>query len=189
MLDVASTLIELTPFQTAVPCLLPGGVRRLGVRIGNWLTAEESRRLLSGAGNARPRERRYLRHAGSPHRLWSAPGRSGRIENGGPTTPGGTLGYCRPQRQGRTHSNRTSAGLCQGGDRPLGDPGVRHLWGVVSIDQQGRPCLGRRLHAKSNLVHYQAGSVKLLSFSRNAHDLRRTGARLCHQAGGELEQV
>lgn len=42
------------------------------------------------------------------------------------------MGYCRPQRQGRTHSNRTSAGLCQGGDRPLGDPGVRHLWGVVS---------------------------------------------------------
>jgi integrase len=79
--------------------------------------------------------------------------------------------------------------LCQGGDRPLGDPGVRHLWGVVSIDQQGRPCLGQRLHAKSNLVHYQAGSVKLLSFSRNAHDLRRTGARLCHQAGGELEQI
>jgi site-specific recombinase XerD len=28
------------------------GVRRLGVKIGNWLTAEEGRRLLSGAGNA-----------------------------------------------------------------------------------------------------------------------------------------
>ena len=27
-------------------------VRRLGVRIGNWLTAEEGRRLLFGAGNA-----------------------------------------------------------------------------------------------------------------------------------------
>jgi integrase len=34
------------------------GVRRLGVRIGNWLTAEEGRRLLSGAGNATLRERR-----------------------------------------------------------------------------------------------------------------------------------
>ena len=34
------------------------GVRRLGVRIGNWLTAEEGRRLLSGAGNASLRERR-----------------------------------------------------------------------------------------------------------------------------------
>ena len=28
------------------------GVRRLGVRIGNWLTAEEGQRLLSGAGDA-----------------------------------------------------------------------------------------------------------------------------------------
>lgn len=34
------------------------GVRRLGVRVGNWLTAEEGRQLLSGAGNASPRERR-----------------------------------------------------------------------------------------------------------------------------------
>ena len=34
------------------------GVRRLGVRIGNWLTAEEGRRLLLGAGNDSLRERR-----------------------------------------------------------------------------------------------------------------------------------
>src|SRR5438270_1194548 len=34
------------------------GVRRLGVKIGNWLTAEEGRRLLSGAGNATLRQRR-----------------------------------------------------------------------------------------------------------------------------------
>jgi len=34
------------------------GVRRLGVKIGNWLSAEEGRRLLSGAGNATLRERR-----------------------------------------------------------------------------------------------------------------------------------
>src|SRR5216117_86560 len=34
------------------------GARRLGVKIGNWLTAEEGRRLLSGAGNATLRERR-----------------------------------------------------------------------------------------------------------------------------------
>src|SRR5215475_9520735 len=34
------------------------GVRRLGVRIGNWLTTEEGRRLLSGAGNASLRELR-----------------------------------------------------------------------------------------------------------------------------------
>jgi hypothetical protein len=34
------------------------GVHRLGVKIGNWLTADEGRRLLSGAGNASLRERR-----------------------------------------------------------------------------------------------------------------------------------
>jgi integrase len=40
------------------------GVRRLGVKIGNWLTAEEGQRLLSGAGNATLRERRnYARLA------------------------------------------------------------------------------------------------------------------------------
>ena len=34
------------------------GLRRLGVRIGNWLTAEEGRRLLSGADNVTLRGRR-----------------------------------------------------------------------------------------------------------------------------------
>jgi site-specific recombinase XerD len=34
------------------------GARRLGVRIGNWLTADEGWRLLSGAGNTTLRERR-----------------------------------------------------------------------------------------------------------------------------------
>ena len=34
------------------------GVRLVGVRIGNWLTAQDGRRLLSGAGNASLRERR-----------------------------------------------------------------------------------------------------------------------------------
>src|SRR5258708_2578895 len=43
------------------------GVRRLGVKIGNWLTAEEGRRLMSGAGNrgalgARRRGRKRRSH-------------------------------------------------------------------------------------------------------------------------------
>ena len=34
------------------------GARRLGVRIGNWLTAEEGRRLVSAFGASTPKERR-----------------------------------------------------------------------------------------------------------------------------------
>ena len=34
------------------------GVRRIGVRIGNWLTAEQSKRLLAGAGRGSLRGKR-----------------------------------------------------------------------------------------------------------------------------------
>ena len=54
------------------------GVRRLGVRLGNWLTPEQGRRLLERSTPstlARAARSRDGRHA---DRLWTAPGRVAR---------------------------------------------------------------------------------------------------------------
>src|SRR5207253_8977613 len=49
------------------------GVRRIGVRVGNWLTAEQSKRLLAGADRGSLRGQEELRHACHAHRLRTAP--------------------------------------------------------------------------------------------------------------------
>lgn len=74
------------------------GVRRLGVKIGHWLTAEEGRRLLSGAGKCQSARASELCNARSADRLWAASGRSGSIESRRPATPRGPLGDRRSER-------------------------------------------------------------------------------------------
>lgn len=54
---------------------------------------------------------------------------------------------------------------------------------------QGGESVGKRLHVESDLVHRKGGSRRLRSDRARPYDLRRTCARLCHQAGGELEQI
>src|SRR5579872_5391374 len=82
------------------------GARRLGVRIGNWLTVEEGRRLLSGAGNATLRERRnyamlaVLAGCG----LRRAEAAALKIEDLQLREE-----HRRPERKGRSHSNGSGA--------------------------------------------------------------------------------
>jgi integrase len=48
---------------------------------------------------------------------------------------------------------------------------------------------GYGLHTESDLVHCQTGGVNSGLCRIAPHDLRRTCAKLCHEAGGELEQI
>jgi hypothetical protein len=52
--------------------------------------------------------------------------------------------------------------------RSVGNPGVHHIGDVVSIDQQGGPCVGYGLHTESDLVDCQTGGVKQWSLSSSA---------------------
>ena len=66
---------------------------------------------------------------------------------------------------------------------------IKCIGDVVSIDQQGGSCMGYGFHTESDrsIVRQAASNSGL---SRVApHDLRRTCAKLCHEAGGELEQI
>ena len=60
---------------------------------------------------------------------------------------------------------------------------------LFSGHQQGGGRLGKRFTPKAiwSIVKEVAADCGLVSLA--PHDLRRTCARLCHQAGGELEQI
>jgi integrase len=59
----------------------------------------------------------------------------------------------------------------------------------VPGDQQGRTCLGDGMSPKVlwDVVPAAAARAGIHRLAR--HDLRRTCARLCHLAGGELDQI
>jgi integrase len=59
----------------------------------------------------------------------------------------------------------------------------------VSRDQQGREGLGRRDDSQGDLGARQNGRRAAGIEKLAPHDLRRSCARLCHLAGGELDQI
>ena len=165
------------------------GVRRLGVRIGSWLTTEEGRRLLSGAGNVSLRELRdyamlaVLTGCG----LRRAEAGALRIED-------------LQLREGRwVIANLNGKG---GHIRTVPVPN----WVKIAIDQWTSPAsiisgtLFRSIN-KAGRVWGTGFTPKVIwSIVKKAasnsglsgvapHDLRRTCAKLCHQSGGELEQI
>jgi hypothetical protein len=55
------------------------GVRRLGLRIGNWLAAEQSKHLLTGADRGIATRQEELCHARDADRMRIATGRAARV--------------------------------------------------------------------------------------------------------------
>jgi len=55
------------------------GVRRIGVRIGNWLTVEQGKRLLAGADRESATRQEELCHARDADRMRIAPRRTARV--------------------------------------------------------------------------------------------------------------
>lgn len=117
------------------------GVRRLGVRLGNWLTPEQGRRLLTQPPPTTPRE---LRDHAMLAVLIGCGLRRGELL-------ALKLASIQQRKVGRVWGDGMTAKV---------------LWDVV------------RAAAAA------AGIDKLAP-----HDLRRTCARLCHLAGGELDQI
>lgn len=164
------------------------GVRRIGVRLGNWLTPEQGRRLLEATTPASPRE---VRDQAMVAMLIGCGLRRGELlalqlesiqqreEHWVIADLVGKAGHVRtvpipswvkhavdawtaaaPITDGRIFRAINKAG------RVWGDGMSKVLWDVV------RAAAAR------------AGIDKLAP-----HDLRRTCARLCHLAGGELDQI
>ncbi len=165
------------------------GVRRIGVRVGNGLTAEQGKRLLAGVERRSLRARGIMRcspcssdagydEASCWRCAWS-PSSCARSTGSSPTfwvRPGTFVRFrSRGGRRMRPTNGRRASGITEGAlfrsihrtDRVWGTgmtPKV--LWEIV------REAASR------------AGIEKLAP-----HGLRRTCARLCRLAGGELDQI
>ncbi len=158
------------------------GVKRLGVRIGNWLTLEQSRTLLKNASSD------SLRGSCLITGLWITPGRGGRIENVRPSASGRSLGHCRLDWQGQAHSDCADAQWVKAAtDEWIGAAKVTEGRIFRRINKNGN-VWGDGITPKA-VWHIVKTAAKLADLNVAPHDLRRTCARLCHVAGGELEQI
>ncbi len=165
------------------------GVRRLGVRVGNWLTAEEGKKSLGteSADTLRSRRNRALlslligcglrRAEITVLRLEDLQLRENHWVIADPRGKGGHIRTIPvPQWVKEAVDSRTlGAGI-------VAVPLLR------SINKAGR-IWGHGFTPKViwAIVKANAKSCGLATVA--PHDLRRTCARLCHQAGGELEQI
>ena len=165
------------------------GLRRIGVRLGNWLTPEQGRRLVTGTTPVTLRERRdqamlamligcglrrgellalQLESIQQREEHWVIAdllGKAGHVR----TVP--IPGWVKAAIDAWT----TAAGITEGTV-------------FRAIDKHGR-VWGDGLTAKVLWDVVRAAAKRADIDKLAPHDLRRTCARLCHLAGGELDQI
>jgi integrase len=165
------------------------GVKRLGRRIGNWLTGGQAHELLNAVSHGTLRGRRDAAMIGlllgcglrrsevvalrldqmqsreSHCVIVDLIGKGGRLR----TVP--IPAWCKGLVDAWLHDSRVTAGKVF---RRVSKNGTRQDAGVAT-----------------DVVWYAVKRyAKQIGFDHLApHDLRRTCARLCHEAGGELEQI
>jgi site-specific recombinase XerD len=165
------------------------GARRLGIRIGNWLTVEEGRRLIAAFGVSTPKERRNraliavligcgLRRAeAAVLKLEDVQLREGHWVIADLHGKGGHIRTVPVPGWVKTAIDEWAAptGIIAG---PL----------FRAISKAGRTWgTGFTPKVIWSIVKEAAAHCAIAGLA--PHDLRRTCARLCHQAGGELEQI
>jgi len=178
----------LAPAQAAALARVKG-IRRRGVRAGNWLTAEQARRLLHSPDLGTPRGRRdhvilaLLLGCG----LRRAEVADLKMEN--LQLRGGR--WVIPDLVGKGNRLRTvpvPAWVKQTIDLWLTGAGLSSGPLLRSVNKAGRvgsqPLSERVIW---QVVRAHAGPLGLSGLA--PHDLRRTCAKLCRAAGGDLEQI
>jgi site-specific recombinase XerD len=165
------------------------GAKRLGVRVGNWLTAEQGKRLLMAADEASLRGRRdYAMLAvllGCGLRRAELTGL--RIEDLQLREEHWVIADL-VGKGGHVRTIPVPDWVKAGVDNWVAAAGITTGPLLRSINKAGR-IWGNGFSPKViwGVVKDKAASCEFPSLA--PHDLRRTCARLCHQAGGELEQI
>jgi len=165
------------------------GAKRLGVRVGNWLTAEQGKRLLMAADEASLRGRRdYAMLAvllGCGLRRAELTGL--RIEDLQLREEHWVIADL-VGKGGHMRTIPVPDWVKAGVDNWVAAAGITTGPLLRSINKAGR-IWGNGFSPKViwGVVKDKAASCEFPSLA--PHDLRRTCARLCHQAGGELEQI
>ena len=165
------------------------GAKRLGVRVGNWLTAEQGKRLLMTADEASLRGRRdYAMLAvllGCGLRRAELTGL--RIEDLQLREEHCVIANL-VGKGGHVRTIPVPDWVKAGVDNWIAAAGITTGPLLRSINKAGR-IWGNGFSPKViwGVVKDKAATCEFPSLA--PHDLRRTCARLCHQAGGELEQI
>ena len=149
------------------------GVRRIGVRLGNWLTPEQGRRLLEATTRSSPRE---LRDQAMVAMLIGCGLRRGellalQLESIQQREEHWVI--CGSRRQGRTRAHSANPHVVEAPRRRVDRRGGHHARPGVPRDQQGRPSLGRG--------HVAEGALGCRA--------RRCGSRRHRQAGATRPQT
>jgi integrase len=119
----------------------------------------------------------------------TATGRTCWTRNGRLSNPRGALRDCRPGWQRKAHSDRSCSTLGETRRRCV-DHGGWHQWRAIfrRVSRLDK-IWGDGITPKA-IWHVVKAAAKRADIKNLApHDLRRTCARLCHLAGGELEQI
>jgi integrase len=165
------------------------GVRRLGVRLGNWLTPEQGRRLIEQSTPSTPRE---LRDHAMVAMLIGCGLRRAEL-----------LGLTLESIQQREDHWVIADLVGKGGhvrtvpipnwvkatvDAWTDAANIRHGTVFRAINKVGR-VWGDGMSPKVLWDVVRAAAARSGIDKLAPHDLRRTCARLCHLAGGELDQI
>jgi integrase len=165
------------------------GAKKHGMRIGNWLTAEPGRDLLSTFDRSSLRGKRdyamvaILLGCGLRRAEFAA------AQVADLQQREGHWGACGSHRKGRSDQDGSDTGLGSGGRARLVTEAVISE-GVVfpAINKAGWVATGGfSPKVIWGVVKQASASCGLADIA--PHDLRRTCARLCHLAAGELEQI
>ena len=126
------------------------GVRRIGIRLGNWLTPEQGRRLLECAAPSTARQLQ-LRDDRDVDRLRPAPRRAvGAAPRVDPAT-GRALNDRQSRRQGWPCAHGPNSDVGEGCRGRVDSGNRNHEWPGVPRDQQSWPRVGKRHVAEGAL--------------------------------------
>jgi integrase len=165
------------------------GLRRIGVRLGNWLTPEQGRRLIARAGVATPRTRRD--HAMLATLIGCGLRRAELLALRLESIQLREDHWVIADLVGKAQHVRTvpiPIWVKNAIDEWTVAAGITHGVLFRAINKAGR-VWGDGMSPKVlwDVVRAAAGRADIDKLA--PHDLRRTCARLCHLAGGELDQI
>jgi integrase len=165
------------------------GLRRIGVRLGNWLTPEQGRRLLAEADVATPRARRD--HAMLAMLIGCGLRRAELLALRLESIQLREDHWVIADLVGKGQHVRTvpiPAWVKNAIDKWTVAAGITHGVLFRAINKAGR-VWGDGMSPKVLWDVVRAAAARANIDKLAPHDLRRTCARLCHLAGGELDQI
>jgi integrase len=165
------------------------GLRRIGVRLGNWLTPEQSRRLLGEADAPTPRARRD--HAMIAMLIGCGLRRAELLALRLESIQFREDHWVIADLVGKAQHVRTvpiPTWVKNAIDEWTVAAGITHGVLFRAINKAGR-VWGGGMSPKVLWDVVRAAAGRAHTDKLAPHDLRRTCARLCHLAGGELDQI